>query len=138
MTLYMTRLEIFLLSSRCPGVSIALSKLITSLCVLVLVLIDSNSLHVQLNDLGSRYAKVGLSDKVALATINVDANDVPIQIDSYPSVRLYRAGTNEMVSFQGNFKEILTVERLDAFISQSGGHRVSIMTLNEGGTHDEL
>ncbi|RBR22731.1 hypothetical protein FVER53590_03282 [Fusarium verticillioides] len=79
-------------------------------------------LHAVMNELGSKYAKFGLSDKVALASINVDGNDVPIEIDSYPSLRLYRAGTNEIVSFKGNFTEMLTVEQLDAFIAQNGTH----------------
>lgn len=97
-----------------------------------------NSLQVVMNELGSKYAKLGLSDKAALATINVDANDVPIEIDSYPSIRLYRAGTNEVVSFKGNFTQMLTVEQLDTFIAQSGSHGVSIMDQVEGGAHDEL
>ncbi|KAF5257114.1 hypothetical protein FOXYS1_12378 [Fusarium oxysporum] len=82
-------------------------------------------LQVVMNELGSKYAKLGLSDKAALATINVDANDVPIEIDSYPSIRLYRAGTNEVVSFKGNFTQMLTVEQLDTFIAQSGSHGIN-------------
>ena len=97
-----------------------------------------NSLQVVMNELGSKYAKLGLSDKAALATINVDANDVPIEIDSYPSIRLYRAGTNEVVSFKGNFTQMLTVEQLDTFIAQSGSHGVSIVDQVEGGARDEL
>ncbi|KAM0551309.1 hypothetical protein ACHAPJ_008413 [Fusarium lateritium] len=93
-------------------------------------------LHVQMNELGSKYEKLGFSDKVALATINVDANDVPIEIDSYPSVRLYRAGSNEIVSFHGNFTQMLTLEQLDTFASQSGSHGVSVF--NENKAHDEL
>ncbi|VZI19905.1 unnamed protein product [Fusarium fujikuroi] len=95
-------------------------------------------LHAVLGQLGSKYAELGLSDKAALATINVDANDVPIEIDSYPSIRLYRAGTNEVVSFKGNFTDMLTVEQLDAFIAQSGSHGVSIMEQTERGARDEL
>jgi protein disulfide-isomerase A1 len=91
-----------------------------------------------MNELGSRYATLGLSDKVALATINVDTNDVPIEIDSYPSIRLYRAVTNEIVSFQGNFTQMLTVEQLDTFVSQSGSHGVGVFNQNEEGAHDEL
>ncbi|KAH7254543.1 thioredoxin-like domain-containing protein, partial [Fusarium solani] len=49
-------------------------------------------LHGKMNELGSRYSKSGLSKQVSIAAINVDANDVPIEIDSYPSIRLYRAG----------------------------------------------
>lgn len=97
-----------------------------------------NSLQVVMNELGSKYAKLGLSDKAVLATINVDANDVPIEIDSYPSIRLYRAGTNEVVPFKGNFTQMLTVEQLDTFIAQSGSHGVSIMDQVEGGARDEL
>jgi protein disulfide-isomerase A1 len=91
-----------------------------------------------MNELGSKYAKLGVSDKVALASINVDGNDVPIEIDSYPSLRLYRAGTNEIVSFKGNFTEMLTVEQLDAFIAQNGAHGVSIIHQSKSGPHDEL
>ncbi|KAF5627008.1 heterokaryon incompatibility (het-6OR allele) [Fusarium sp. NRRL 52700] len=83
-------------------------------------------LHAVMNELGSQYEKLGLSDKVALASINVDANDVPIEIDSYPSIRLYRAGTNEVVSYKGNFTEMLTVEQLDAFIAESGSSCAAI------------
>lgn len=89
-----------------------------------------------MNELGFKYTKLGLSDKAALATINVDANDVPIEIASYPSIRLYRAGSNEIVTFQGNFTEMLTVEQLDAFVSQSGSHGVSVFSQSEA--HDEL
>lgn len=99
---------------------------------------ELNSLHAVLNQLGSKYAELGLSDKAALATINVDANDVPIEIDSYPSIRLYRAGKNEVVSFKGNFTDMLTVEQLDTFIAQSGSHGVSIMEQTERGARDEL
>ncbi|EEU36358.1 uncharacterized protein NECHADRAFT_24347, partial [Fusarium vanettenii 77-13-4] len=49
-------------------------------------------LHRHMKELGSRYSKLGLSKQVSIAVINVDANDVPIEIDSYPSIRLYRAG----------------------------------------------
>ncbi|KAJ4247852.1 protein disulfide-isomerase precursor [Fusarium torreyae] len=93
-------------------------------------------LHVQMNELGSKYEQLGLSDKVALANINVDANDVPIEIDSYPSIRLYRAGSNEIVSFHGNLTQMLTLEQLDTFASQSGSHGVSVFNQNKA--HDEL
>lgn len=89
-----------------------------------------------MNELGFKYTEFGLSDKVALASIDVDANDVPIEIDSYPSIRLYRAGSNDIVSFAGNFTQMLTVEQLDAFVSQSGSHRVSVFSQSEA--HDEL
>ncbi|KAG5753575.1 hypothetical protein H9Q69_012762 [Fusarium xylarioides] len=93
-------------------------------------------LHAVMNELGSKYAKLRLSDKVLLASINVDANDVPIEIESYPSLRLYRAGTNEIVFFNGNFTEMLTLEMLDTFVSQSGSHSVS--ALKQNNAHDEL
>ncbi|KAF5565478.1 disulfide-isomerase precursor [Fusarium phyllophilum] len=93
-------------------------------------------LHAVMNELGSKYATLGLSDEVALASINVDANDVPIEIDSYPSIRLYRADTNGIVSFNGNFTEMLTVEQLDIFIAQNGSRGVS--ALGQNNSHDEL
>ncbi|KAF5570850.1 disulfide-isomerase precursor [Fusarium pseudoanthophilum] len=93
-------------------------------------------LHAVMNELGSKYAKLGLSDKVALASINVDANDVPIEIESYPSIRLYRAGKNDIVSFTGNFTEMLTLEKLDTFVSESGSH--GITALSKDNARDEL
>ncbi|KAK0370532.1 hypothetical protein CLIM01_12117 [Colletotrichum limetticola] len=93
-------------------------------------------LHTPMNELGFKYTKFGLSDKVALASIDVDANDVPIEIASYPSIRLYRAGSNDVVPFQGNFTSMLTVEQLDAFVSQSGSHGVSVISQSKA--HDEL
>ncbi|KAH6956224.1 thioredoxin-like domain-containing protein [Fusarium avenaceum] len=95
-------------------------------------------LQAVMNKLGSRYSKSGLSKQVSIAAINVDANDVPIEIDSYPSIRLYRAGTNEIVSFQGNFTEMLTEEQLDSFISKSGSHGVSVLNQDKAKPHDEL
>ncbi|KAL2673678.1 hypothetical protein Neosp_012121 [[Neocosmospora] mangrovei] len=94
-------------------------------------------LHGHMKELGSRYLKLGLSEQVSIAVINVDANDVPIVIDSYPSIRLYRAGTNEIVSFQGNFTQMLTEEQLDNFIFTSGSNGVSAFN-SERVKHDEL
>jgi protein disulfide-isomerase A1 len=91
-----------------------------------------------MNELGSRYSKSGLSKQVSIAAINVDANDVPIEIDSYPSIRLYRAGANEIVSFQGNFTQMLTEEQLDNFIFTSGSHGVSVFDQDRVKNHDEL
>ena len=124
-----------LLSSTYRGVNIAPSKSNESLRHSASTN-KPHSLHVQMNELGSKYEKLGFSDKVALASINVDANDVPIEIDSYPSVRLYRAGSNEIVSFHGNFTQMLTLEQLDTFASQSGSHGVSVF--NENKAHEEL
>ncbi|KAF5658712.1 putative disulfide-isomerase precursor [Fusarium heterosporum] len=95
-------------------------------------------LHNVMNDLGSKYAKLGVSDKVALATINVDANDVPINIDSYPSIRLYRAGNKDIIPFQGNFTQMLTVEELEAFVLSHGSHGVGSVNQGSGIGHDEL
>lgn len=91
-----------------------------------------------MKELGSRYSKSGLSKQVSIAVINVDANDVPIEIDSYPSMRLYRAGTNEIISFQGNFTHMLTEEQLDNFIFTSGSHGVSVFNQDRLKHHDEL
>ncbi|KAF4340673.1 disulfide-isomerase precursor [Fusarium beomiforme] len=97
-------------------------------------------LNEQMNRLGSKYVEAGLSDKVAVATVDVEANDVPIRIDSYPSIRLYRAKTNEVVSFQGDFNKMLTVQELDWFVSTEGDHGVSVMPqdTNVARSRDEL
>ncbi|KAF4991661.1 hypothetical protein FGRMN_7673 [Fusarium graminum] len=97
-----------------------------------------SDLHKVMNELGSRYARSGVSDKVALAAINVDANDVPIDIDSYPSVRLYRAGNNDIVPFRGNFTQMLTVQELEAFVATNGSHGVDSVSQDKGIGHEEL
>jgi protein disulfide-isomerase A1 len=104
----------------------------------VQLLINFDSLQALMNKLGSKYFKAGFSKQISIAAINVDANDVPIEIDSYPSIRLYRAGTNEIVSFQGNFTQMLTEEQLDSFISTNGSHGVSLFNQNNAKPHDEL
>jgi protein disulfide-isomerase A1 len=104
----------------------------------VQLLIHFDSLQAVMNDLGSKYSKAGLSKQISITAINVDANDVPIEIDSYPSIRLYRAGTNEIVSFQGNYTQMLTEEQLDSFISMNGNHGVSVFNQKNAKPHDEL
>ncbi|KAF4428967.1 putative protein disulfide-isomerase precursor [Fusarium austroafricanum] len=95
-------------------------------------------LQVQMNELGSKYSKSGLSKKISIAAIDVDANDVPIEINSYPSIRLYRAGTNEIVSFTGNFTQMLTEKQLDDFVSTSGSYGISLFDQDKARNYDEL
>jgi protein disulfide-isomerase A1 len=84
-----------------------------------------------MNRLGEVYSKLGLSDKIALATIDVGANDVPHRIVGYPTLKLYRADTNEIVDYEGGFHEMLTVEQIDSFIYKNGAHGISAFAKNE-------
>jgi protein disulfide-isomerase A1 len=95
-----------------------------------------------MNRLGEKYAKLGLSDKFAVATINVEANDVPHKIEGYPTLKLYRADTNEIIDYEDGFHEMLTVEQIDSFVSTRGAHKISAFRRDEEESgladHDEL
>ncbi|KAK0123649.1 hypothetical protein ONS95_008661 [Cadophora gregata] len=75
------------------------------------------ALHKVMDKLGQRYAQLKMSDKVTLAKIDVNSNDVPVRITGYPTLILFRAGDNKEVHFDGTFFELLTEEQLARFIS---------------------
>ncbi|KAL6704398.1 protein disulfide-isomerase precursor [Coniothyrium glycines] len=83
-------------------------------------------LHEQMEQLGKRYLELGYSGKVALAKIDVSTNDVPIRITGYPSLRLFRAGDNAVVDFDGTYHEMLTEDQIASFLRNHGFHGVSL------------
>lgn len=61
------------------------------------------------------------SDKVTIAKVDATANDVPDEIQGFPTIKLYKAGSKgSPVDYSGS----RTVEDLAAFIRDNGSHKV--------------
>jgi protein disulfide-isomerase A1 len=74
-------------------------------------------------DLASLYAKSEFKDKVVIAKVDATANDVPDEIQGFPTIKLYPAGgKDQAVTYSGP----RTVEDLIEFIAQNGKHSASV------------
>ncbi|KAB5580648.1 protein disulfide-isomerase precursor [Coniochaeta sp. 2T2.1] len=74
-------------------------------------------------DLASLYAKSEFKDKVIIAKVDATANDVPDEIQGFPTIKLYAAGAkDEPVTYQGS----RTVEDLIKFIAENGKYQASV------------
>lgn len=72
--------------------------------------------------LAKLYADAGVTDKVTIAKIDADANDVNQEIDGFPTIMLFKAGDKaNPVTFSGG----RNVEDLIKFVKQ-GKHGVSV------------
>lgn len=88
-----------------------------------LVEINSNQharSHDVLEELAVHYRDVGISDKISVAKIDVSSNDVPELITGYPTLKLYLAGRQAPVTFQGNYREPIPLATLISFIHDNG------------------
>lgn len=75
------------------------------------------------DDLASLYAKSEFKDKVVIAKVDATANDVPDEIQGFPTIKLYPAGAKEEpVTYQGS----RTVEDLIKFIAENGKYKASV------------
>ncbi|OIW35139.1 protein disulfide-isomerase precursor [Coniochaeta ligniaria NRRL 30616] len=74
-------------------------------------------------DLASLYNKSEFKDKVVIAKVDATANDVPDEIQGFPTIKLYPAGAkDEAVTYQGS----RTVEDLIKFIAENGKYKASV------------
>ncbi|KAH8910891.1 protein disulfide-isomerase precursor [Coniochaeta sp. PMI_546] len=74
-------------------------------------------------DLASLYNKSEFKDKVVIAKVDATANDVPDEIQGFPTIKLYPAGAKgEAVTYQGS----RTVEDLIKFIAENGKYKASV------------
>jgi len=74
-------------------------------------------------DLASLYNKSEFKDKVVIAKVDATANDVPDEIQGFPTIKLYPAGAkSEAVTYQGS----RTVEDLIKFIAENGKYKASV------------
>ncbi|KAH8815005.1 thioredoxin-like domain-containing protein [Xylogone sp. PMI_703] len=73
--------------------------------------------------LGSLYKEAGLSDKVTVAKVDATNNDVPDEIQGFPTIKLYKAGDkSNAVTYSGS----RTIEDLIKFIKENGKHGVEV------------
>ncbi|KAI0996781.1 Protein disulfide-isomerase [Podosphaera aphanis] len=72
--------------------------------------------------LGQLYVDAGLTDKITIAKVDATANDVPDEIDGFPTIKLYNAGDKKNpVVYNGD----RSVEDLIEFVKK-GKHQASV------------
>jgi len=81
------------------------------------------SLAPKYEELGALYAKSEFKDKVVIAKVDATANDVPDEIQGFPTIKLYAAGAKgEPVTYSG----ARTVEDLIKFIAENGKYKAEV------------
>lgn len=74
-------------------------------------------------ELGQLYASGDLSKHVTIAKVDATANDVPDEIQGFPTIKLFPAGKKDSpVDYAGS----RTVEDLAKFIEENGTHKVAV------------
>ncbi|AEO66019.1 uncharacterized protein THITE_2113741 [Thermothielavioides terrestris NRRL 8126] len=74
-------------------------------------------------ELGALYAKSEFKDRVVIAKVDATANDVPDEIQGFPTIKLYPAGAKDQpVTYSGS----RTVEDLIKFIAENGKYKAAI------------
>ncbi|RQM06990.1 hypothetical protein DH86_00000132 [Scytalidium sp. 3C] len=73
--------------------------------------------------LGNLYKENGLSDKVTIAKVDATNNDVPDEIQGFPTIKLFKAGDkSNPVTYSGS----RSIEDLIKFIKENGKHGVEV------------
>lgn len=81
------------------------------------------SLAPKYEELGELFAKSEFKDKVIIAKVDATANDVPDEIQGFPTIKLFPAGAKDKaVTFSG----ARTVEDLIKFIAEEGKYKASV------------
>ncbi|KAI0018332.1 protein disulfide isomerase [Xylariomycetidae sp. FL0641] len=79
-------------------------------------------------DLASMYANSEFKDKVVIAKVDATANDVPDEIQGFPTIKMYPAGAkSEPKTYSGS----RTVEDLIKFIKESGKYNAEVSEKKE-------
>lgn len=74
-------------------------------------------------DLAALYQKSEFKDKVVIAKVDATANDVPDEIQGFPTIKLYPAGAKgQPVTYSGS----RSVEDLIKFIAENGKYKASV------------
>ncbi|CAN8099363.1 unnamed protein product [Discula destructiva] len=74
-------------------------------------------------ELGQLFAASEFKDKVTIAKVDATANDVPDEVNGFPSIKLYPAGDKKNpVDYSGS----RTVEDLIEFIAENGKHKAKV------------
>lgn len=79
-------------------------------------------------DLATMYAKSEFKDKVVIAKVDATANDVPDEVQGFPTIKMYPAGAkSEPVTYSGS----RTVEDLIQFIKENGKYKAEVSDKKE-------
>lgn len=63
------------------------------------------------------------ADKITIAKVDATANDVPDEIQGFPTIKLFKAGSKDApVDYSGS----RTIEDLAAFIRDNGSHHIDV------------
>ena len=74
-------------------------------------------------ELGALYANSEFKDKVVIAKVDATLNDVPDEIQGFPTIKLYAAGSKgEPVTYSGS----RTIEDLIEFVAKNGKYKASV------------
>lgn len=81
------------------------------------------------DELATLYSESEFKDKVVIAKVDATANDVPDDIQGFPTIKLYPAGDKEAaVTYSGS----RTVEDLIEFIKENGKYKAAVSVKEEG------
>jgi protein disulfide-isomerase A1 len=73
--------------------------------------------------LAGLYAEQKFDDKVTIAKVDATANDVPDEVQGFPTIKLYKAGDKaNPITYSGS----RSIEDLIKFIEENGEHKVSV------------
>ena len=79
-------------------------------------------------DLAALYQDSEFKDKVVIAKVDATANDVPDEIQGFPTIKLYPAGAkSEPVNYSGS----RTVEDLVQFVKENGKYKAEVSEKQE-------
>ncbi|KAM7224241.1 protein disulfide-isomerase [Rhypophila decipiens] len=86
------------------------------------------SLAPKYEELAALYGKSEWKDKVVIAKVDATANDVPDEIQGFPTIKMYAAGAkSEPASYSGS----RTIEDLIKFIAENGKYKASVTVAEE-------
>lgn len=75
------------------------------------------------DDLAAQYAASEFKDKVVIAKVDATQNDVPDEIQGFPTIKMYPAGgKDEPITYKGS----RTVEDLIKFVEENGKYKAGI------------
>jgi protein disulfide-isomerase A1 len=73
------------------------------------------------------------SSQVTIAKVDATANDIPDEIQGFPTIKLYAAGKKDApIAYQGS----RTVEDLANFIKENGSHGIDVLGAEKGAASD--
>ncbi|KAL8414739.1 hypothetical protein RB594_005814 [Gaeumannomyces avenae] len=79
-------------------------------------------------ELGELFAKSEFKDKVVIAKVDATANDVPDEVQGFPTIKLFAAGKkSEPVTYSGS----RTIEDLITFIKENGKYKAEVSVAAE-------